>query len=58
MSNVTIITEQLSPVETMAELMCTITQLFPDAYVDIDNESDMIVIYTHLRYHNFDGTLS
>lgn len=49
---------QLSPVETMAELVHSVTQLFPDSYIDIDNESDMIVIYTHLRYRNSDGTLS
>lgn len=57
MSNVTVITEQLSPVETMSELVHSVTQLFPDGYIDIDNESDMVVIYTHVRYRSSDGTL-
>jgi len=54
---VTIPSNKLQPVETMAELSHAVYQLFPDAYVDIDNDSNMIVIYTSLRYNNFDGSV-
>ena len=48
---------KLQPVETMADLSHAVYQLFPDAFIDIENGSDMIVIYTSLRYNGFDGSL-
>lgn len=48
---------KLQPVETMADLSHAVYQLFPDAYVDIDSDSDMIVIYTSLRYNSVDGSV-
>lgn len=48
---------KLEPVDNMSDLSHAVYQLFPDAFIDIENESDMIVIYTGLRYHSADGTL-
>jgi hypothetical protein len=54
---VSIPSNKLEPVDNMSDLSHAVYQLFPDAFVDIENESNMIVIYTGLRYNNFDGTL-
>lgn len=47
----------LPPVESMSDLTHAVYQLFPDAYVDVDNDSDMVVIYTSMRYNKSDGSL-
>lgn len=49
---------KLSPVETMSDLSHAVYQLFPDAYVDIDSDSNMVVIYTSLRYNQYDGSVT
>jgi hypothetical protein len=48
---------KLQPVESMSDLSHAIYQLFPDAIVDVDNDSDMVVIYTSVRYNPVDGSL-
>ena len=59
MSNVvTIPDNKLQPVETMSDLSHAVYQLFPDAYVNIDSDSNMVVIYTNLRYNQYDGSLT
>lgn len=49
---------KLSPVETMSDLSHAVYQLFPDAYVDIDSDSNIVVIYTSLRYNQYDGSVT
>jgi len=59
MSNViTIPDNKLQPVETMSDLSHAVYQLFPDAYVDIDSDSNIVVVYTSLRYNQYDGSLT
>jgi hypothetical protein len=48
---------KLSPVESMSDLTHAVYQLFPDAYIDVDNDSDTIVIYTSLRYNTANGSV-
>jgi hypothetical protein len=58
MSNVVHLeSNKLSPVESMSDLTHAVYQLFPDGYIDVDNDSNTIVIYTSLRYNTADGSV-
>lgn len=48
---------KLTPVESMSDLTHAVYQLFPDAFIDVDNDSNTIVIYTSLRYNSADGSV-
>jgi hypothetical protein len=47
----------LTPVDNISDLYHAVAQLFPDAIVDVDTDSKMIIIHTQLRVQN-DGSLT
>jgi hypothetical protein len=59
MSNIVYLeSNKLSPVESMSDLTHAVYQLFPDGYIDVDNDSNMVIIYTSMRYNSANGSLT